>query len=118
EEAIEAADGGDAPSDRAWGQTVGALLADERFERRAVEGLEGASGAAGVFGQRHEIARVALERVISEPALDAQVVEIRVAPGGWSGHQPSHARAADTVIAGDQCTASAAIALTAVSRLC
>ena len=54
------------------------LFADERFERLAIERLDRPAGAGGEGGERRQIARVALERVAGQPALDAQMIEVRV----------------------------------------
>src|SRR6185295_12264336 len=78
EELVEAAHRGDHPRHRAWRQAAGALLPDERLEHRAIERFRTASRTGGVLRQRAEISTVALEGVIGEPALDAEVIEVGV----------------------------------------
>ena len=75
EEAIEAADGGDAARNRSRREAAGSLLAHERLERRAIERVERAACGGGIPSERGQIARVALERVIGQPALDAQMIQ-------------------------------------------
>jgi hypothetical protein len=69
---------GDHPGHRARRQIHGALLPDERLERRAVERFRTPTRAGGEFGQRAQIPAVAFERVIGKPPLDAQVIEVGV----------------------------------------
>jgi len=78
EVAIEAADGGDQARDRTRGEAARALIADERFEIAAVEPVDAALEAGGKGGERGQIAGVALQRVLGEPALDAQMIQIAV----------------------------------------
>ena len=89
EVAIEAADGGDQARDRTRGEAARALIADERFEIAAVEPVDAALEAGGKRGERGEVASVALQRVLGEPALDAQMIQIAVDAFCVQGFVPS-----------------------------
>ena len=56
-------------------EPAGHLLADECFERGPVERGERALDAGRELRERAQIARVALDRVIGEAPLDAQVIQ-------------------------------------------
>ncbi len=78
---VEAADGRHGARHGTRRQTAGHLLPHERFECRAIEGLEAPAGRGSESRQRLQVAIVALERVRREPALDAQMVEIGLDDG-------------------------------------
>ena len=82
EKAVEAAHRGDRAGDRARRQAAAALFTNERLERLPIQRFDRPAGAGGKGGERRQIARVALERVARQPALDAQVIEVRVTTGG------------------------------------
>ncbi len=69
-----ATDRGDSPR--------GALLADERLERASIERLDGASLRGGKRDQRRADRGVTVERVIGEPSLDAEMIQIGVDHSG------------------------------------
>jgi hypothetical protein len=58
-------------------QPAAALFANERFERVAIQGFDAPPGAGRVGGERRQVPAVALERVRRQPALDAQVIQVR-----------------------------------------
>jgi hypothetical protein len=82
EEAVEATDRGDGAPDRARREAAAHLCADERLERVAIELFDRRAGVGGERRQLLQIAAVALDGVIGQPALDAQVVEIGL-NHGW-----------------------------------
>src|SRR5262245_23794314 len=73
---IEAAHRGDGASHRAWRETAGDLTADKRFERGAIERLEPGARGRGETGERAQVARVTVEGVRRETALDPQMIEV------------------------------------------
>ena len=77
EEAVEAADGGDARATERGDRPAARCCADERLERRRDRALGGHArrAAPAKRASAPQIARVALERVRGQPPLDAQMIE-------------------------------------------
>jgi hypothetical protein len=74
---VEAARGGDRASDGSRREAAH-HLAHELFEAGAIDGGERNAGAGGEPAEVCEIARVALDGVHRQPALDAEVIEVGV----------------------------------------
>ncbi len=83
-EAIKTANRRDHAGDRARGQTARALAPDERLELAPIERLDWRVGGRGEPAERSQVARIALERVIGQPPLDAQMIEVGVDHGGYA----------------------------------
>ena len=76
EKAVKAPNGRDGPSDRSGREPGCSLSPHERFEGPAVERFDGLTFGGGECREAPQVARVAVERVIGEPALDAQMFQV------------------------------------------
>ena len=73
---MRATERGDSPRARCWRTNASSAAPIERLDRGAVR--------RGEARQRTQIAGVALERVVGQPALDAEMIEVRVDHGGYA----------------------------------
>src|SRR5262249_26057552 len=88
-ETIDPADRGDRPRHGSRREALAHLLADEGFERLPIERVNLPAASGGERRERREIARVALERVIGETPLDAEMIqESRDRTGGTHPPRP------------------------------
>ncbi len=71
---MRATDRGDNPRARCWPH--------EGLDPAAIQRLDGPAARHGKLLERSQIAGVTLERVIGQPALDAEMIEVRVDHGG------------------------------------
>jgi hypothetical protein len=56
----------------------GSAVRERTLQRRPIQRLDRAADAGRIPRERREIAGVAFERVPGQPALDAQVIQVRV----------------------------------------
>ncbi len=73
---MRATERGDSPRARCWPTNASS-------RRRSSDSMAPAA-RRGELRERSQIAGVALERVIGQPALDAEMIEVRVDHGGYA----------------------------------
>ncbi len=78
EEPVEPANRGDASRHRSWREAAPHLLTHKRLQGGAVQALGLGLASGCELRERSEVASVAFERVVGQPPLHTQMIQIRV----------------------------------------